>query len=157
MENELSKHRLTASDLRWRCDPSQFEFETTRELDGLEGLLGQSRAESAIEFGLGIRREGYNLYALGPPGSGKRTVIRNYLEKRSKDEPRPSDWCYVNNFQDEDRPKVIEVPAGIGRELEQDVSQLVDDIQSAIPAALESEEHRRKIEQAEQQFQDEHA
>ncbi len=157
MENEFSKHRLTPSDLRWRCDPSQFEFETTRELDGLVGLLGQSRAESAIEFGLGIRREGYNLYALGPPGSGKRTVIGNYLRKRAKDEPRPSDWCYVNNFQDEDRPKAIEVPAGIGRELEQDVSQLVDDLQSAIPAALESEEHRRKIEQAEQEFQDEHA
>ena len=45
---------------------------------------------------------------------------------------------------------------GKGRELEQDMAQLVDDLQSAIPAALESDEHRRKIEQAEQQFQDEH-
>jgi lon-related putative ATP-dependent protease len=148
--------RLAAKDLRWRCNPSQFVFETTRDLPGLDGLLGQARADSAIEFGLGIQHEGYNLFVLGPPGSGKRTVMRKYLEARAAGEPRPSDWCYVNNFLDEDRPNALEVPAGQGRQFEQDMTQLVDDLQAAIPAALESEEHRRKIEQAEQQFQDEH-
>ncbi len=148
---------LLPAELRWTCDPEQFDFQTTKELPDLKGLLGQARAESAIEFGVGIRRDGYNLYVLGPPGSGKRTVIRNHLEKRAKDEPRPSDWCYVNNFQNEDRPTALEVPAGQGCQLEEDMGRLVDDVQSAIPAALEAEEHRREIEQAEQQFQDEHA
>ncbi len=147
---------LLPEELRWTCDPEQFEFQTTKELPDLEGLLGQARAESAIEFGVGIRREGYNLYVLGPPGSGKRTVVRNYLEKRARDEPRPSDWCYVNNFQNEDRPTALQVPAGHGRQLEEDMGQLVDDLQSAIPAALEAEEHQREIEQAEQQFHEEH-
>ncbi len=149
--------RLAPADLRWRCDPAQFDFQTTEELANLDGLLGQAHAESAIEFGVGMRRDGYNLYVLGPPGSGKRTVIRNYLENCAEDEPRPSDWCYVNNFQDEDRPKALQVPAGQGRELDEDMGQLVDDLQSAIPAALEGEEHRRKVEQAERRFQDEHA
>ncbi len=149
--------RLATSELRWICDPAQFGFQTTEELASLDGLLGQARAESAIEFGLGMRRDGYNLYVLGPPGSGKRTVIGRYLENRAGGEPRPSDWCYVNNFQDEYRPKVLEVPAGQGRQLEQDMAQLVDDLLSAIPAALEADEHRRKIEQAEQEFQEEHA
>lgn len=149
-------NQLTPARLRWRCDPEQFEFQTTKELPDLEGLLGQARAESAIEFGVGMRCDGYNLFALGPPGSGKRTVLRNYLDKRARDEPTPADWCYVNNFQDEDRPKAFEVPAGNGRQLVEDVEQLVDDLQSAIPAALEGEEHRRKIEQAEQEFRDEH-
>lgn len=158
MQTELKDARkLSPAELRWRCDPAQFDFQTTKELPELEGLLGQARAESAIEFGVGMRREGYNLYVLGPPGSGKRTVIRNYLERRAKDEPRPSDWCYVNNFQDEDRPKALQVPAGMGRQFEEDMGQLVDDLQSAIPAALEGEDHRRKIEQAEHQFHDEHA
>jgi lon-related putative ATP-dependent protease len=158
MQDELQKAgRITAANLRWRCDPEQFEFQTTDDLTNLEGLLGQARAESAIEFGVGMRCDGYNLYVLGPPGSGKRTMICDYLEKRAQDEPRPSDWCYVNNFQDEDRPKAIELPAGQGRELVDDIGQLVDELQSAIPVALESEEHRRKVEQAEQQFQEEHA
>lgn len=147
---------LSPAELRWTCDPQQFDFETTEQLPDLEGLLGQARAESAIEFGVGMRRDGYNLYVLGPPGSGKRTVIRNHLEKRALDEPRPSDWCYVNNFHDQDRPKVLEVPAGRGRQLKDDMGRLVDDLQSAIPAALETEEHKRRIEEAEREFHDQH-
>ena len=147
---------LPPEQLRWQCDPDQFDFHTTNELAPLEGLLGQARAESAIEFGVGIRRDGYNLYVLGPPGSGKRTVVRNYLKRRAKDEPPPSDWCYVNNFHDEDRPKALRLPAGQGRQLDEDMTQLVEDLQSSIPAALESEEHQRKIEQAEQLFHEEH-
>jgi lon-related putative ATP-dependent protease len=147
---------LTPGELRWTCDPDQFEFQTTKDLADLEGLLGQARAESAIEFGVGMRRDGYNLYVLGPSGSGKRTVIRNYLENRSRKETQPSDWCYINNFQNEDRPKALELPAGLGRQLEEDMLRLVDELQSAIPAALEAEDHRRQIEQAEQQFHTEH-
>ena len=123
----------------------------------MQGLLGQSRAESAIEFGVGMNRDGYNLYVLGPPGSGKRTVIRNYLENRAATLPVPDDWCYVNNFQNEDRPSAIRVSPGIGRGFVHDVSQLVEDLQLAIPAALEAEDHQRKLEQVGQQFQDEHS
>ncbi len=147
---------LTPAELRWICDPEQFAFQTTAELPDLDGLLGQARAESAIAFGVGMRRDGYNLYVLGPPGSGKRTVIRKYLEKRAQDEPRPSDWCYINNFENEDRPTALSVPCGLGRQLQEDMAQLVDDLQSALPAALETEDHQRKIEQARQEFQDEH-
>lgn len=147
---------LRPVELRWICDPAQFDFQTTAELPDFEGLLGQSRAQQAIEFGMGMRRDGYNLYVLGSPGSGKRTVIRKYLEKRAQDEPRPSDWCYVNNFQNEDRPTALEVSAGQGRQLVEDMAQLVDDLQSAIPAALEDEDHRRKIERVGKQFQEEH-
>ena len=147
---------LRPEELRWTCDPDQFDFRSTVELEELDGLFGQERAETAIEFGVGMRRDGYNLYVLGPPGSGKRTVMRKFLEKRGRAESPPSDWCYVNNFQNEDRPKVIQLPAGSGGQLDKDLTQLVDDMQSALPAALEAEEHRRKVEQAAQRFQDEH-
>lgn len=149
--------RLPATELRWTCDLAQFAFETTQDLPELSGLMGQTRAEKAIEFGVGIQREGYNLYVLGPPGLGKRTVIKGHLEPQAKREPRPSDWCYVNNFRDEDCPAALEFPAGQGRQFVDDMDQLVEDLQSAIPAALEGEEHLQKIEEAEQQFQDEHA
>jgi lon-related putative ATP-dependent protease len=83
-------------------------------------------------------------------------VIRDYLQRRAQQEPRASDWCYVNNFADEDRPKAIRLEAGRGRSLKQDMAQLVDDLQVSIPAALESDDHRRQIEQVHQHFQDEH-
>ena len=91
---------LSTSELRWSCDPDQFEFETTADLDDLmlNGdllHLGQERVESAIKFGVNMKQDGYNLYVLGPAGSGKRTIIREYLDKRSMDDPCASDWAYV--------------------------------------------------------------
>ena len=75
VDERLASSRLPASALRWICDPSQFAFESTAEVPAHQGLPGQARAEAAIEFGVGIRRDGYNLYVMGPSGAGKRTVM----------------------------------------------------------------------------------
>ncbi len=148
---------ITPGQLRWRCDPSQFEFETTADLDDLDGLVGQARARGAIEFGVGMRYAGYNIYVLGPPGTGKRTAVKRFLEHRSATEARPADWCYVNNFDQPDNPRTLTFPAGRGREFKNDMAQLVDDLFSAIPAALESEEHRHRVDEARQEFEGQHA
>ena len=66
----------------------------------------------AIELGTGLDREGYNMFVLGPTGTGRHSFVRQYLEKRAAGAPRPSDWCYVNNFSDPRRPAAIELPAG---------------------------------------------
>lgn len=152
----VKSHTLSADEVRWTCDPHQFDFKTTAELEDLEGLLGQARAEKAIEFGVNMRRDGYNLYVLGPSGSGKRTVIRNYLGKRAKSEPQPSDWCYVNNFDSSDKPKSFELPAGMGRQLQQDMKKLAENLQISIPATLESEEHRQLLQSTEKKCFEEH-
>ncbi|MCR9295197.1 MAG: AAA family ATPase [bacterium] len=157
VDERLASSRLPASALRWICDPSQFAFESTAEVPAHQGLPGQARAEAAIEFGVGIRRDGYNLYVMGPSGAGKRTVMLGYLEQVAVTEQVPNDLCYVNNFRDEDRPCALQLPAGKGRQLVKDVEQLLDDLQLAIPAALEATEHRQRIGQLEQEFQDEHA
>ena len=93
----IANNPLPSSDLRWKCDPALFDFKTTEELEDLnnKGLLGQERAESAIKFGVNMHQDGYNLYVLGPSGSGKRTIVRKYLENRSMDDPCASDWAYV--------------------------------------------------------------
>jgi len=153
---------LPASQLRWHCDPNILSFfETTdelaKDLDGPASLLGQHRAESAIEFGVGIKRDGYNLYVLGPSGIGKQTTVQKYLEKHAKENGySPSDWCYVNNFLTADKPKFLKLPAGMGQTLVTDVEQLIEDVKTAIPAALESEEHRRRVLEAEKEIFNEH-
>ena len=147
--SSISFQPLVPAQLRWRCDPEQFHFKTTEELEDLDlGLLGQDRAKSAIQFGVSMKRDGYNIYALGPPGIGKRTIVRDYLQKRAKDEPRPSDWCYVHNFSDPDKPKSLRLPAGQGRQLQKDLQKLTEELQLAIPEALKTEEHQRKLDDA---------
>lgn len=142
---------LDASALRWACDPDQLEFQTTDDLEDLEEFLGQARALDAVQFGITIRRDGYNLYVIGPPGVGKRTIVQSFLEKKSASEPRPSDWCYVANFEDSHKPKALQLPAGRGAEFVRDMENLIEDLLASIPAALELEEHKTGIQQIEQE------
>ena len=53
-----SLQALAAADLCRRCDPEQFKFQTTDELEDLAQVLGQARAVNAIEFGVGMGRDG---------------------------------------------------------------------------------------------------
>ena len=92
-------------------------------------------AVESVKFGIGMRHEGYNLFVLGPPGIGKRTIVRQLLETEADDEPTPSDWCYVENFQRSGKPNLLELPAGRGLKLRQDMKSLVEDLQIAIQAA----------------------
>lgn len=130
--------------LRWRCDPAWLPFETTDELAEMREIVGQSRAVAAVQFGVEMRRDGYNLFVLGPPGIGKRSVVQRCLEDAAAGATPPCDWCYVNHFEDPRRPRAIPLPAGRGVKFRDDVRQLVDDLSRAIPAALERDEHQSR-------------
>jgi hypothetical protein len=97
-----------------RCDPSQFAFETTAELEDLTGILGQERAVEAVRFGINIQREGYNLFALGPEGTGKNSVVRRFLQDKAAGQAVPADWCYIQNFADPYKPRALRLPPGGG-------------------------------------------
>ena len=75
--------KLTSQQLYNRCDPDQFEFEMTADLQELSDVLGQPRAVEAIKFGIEIQKEGYHLFAMGPNGVGKNTIIRRFLDQRA--------------------------------------------------------------------------
>ena len=145
---------LPPQQLRQTCDPSQFDFETTAELKDLSEIIGQERAVEAIQFGIGIQREGYNLFALGPSGTGKRTTIRQFLDQKAAIEPIPSDWCYVNNFEQPHKPRALSLPPGQGVVLRKDMEQLVEELRTAIPAAFESEDYRTRRQEIEEEFKE---
>lgn len=136
--------RLQPQALCQRCDPQQFTFATTNDLTELTEIIGQDRAIEAVKFGIGIRREGYNLFALGPAGMGKHTVIRRFLEQKAATEPTPPDWCYVNNFAEPQQPRYLQLPAGQGVMLRQDIARLVEELRSAIQTVFESESYRTR-------------
>ncbi len=148
--------RLDPAQLCKHCDPGQFSFETTAELEDLAEVIGQARATDAIEFGVGIRRDGYNIYALGEPGIGRRSVLQRFLEARAATEPVPSDWCYVNNFEQPHKPRVLRLPAGTGVRLSRDMEQLLEDLKSAITAAFESDEYRARRQELEEELKEHH-
>ncbi|HJV88551.1 MAG TPA: ATP-binding protein [Noviherbaspirillum sp.] len=136
---------LPVAQLYQSCDPEKLPFLTTADLADLGEMIGQMRAMDAVRFGAGIRHEGYNIFALGPSGLGKRTMVHQFLEKKASSEPGPDDWCYVNNFAQPHMPRALRLPAGRGTALRAQMDQLIDYLESAIPALFESDEYRDKI------------
>ena len=144
---------LPIDKLRRICDPQVLGCETTEEMKPLETIIGQERAVRALEFGLGIKEFGFNIYVAGPPGTGKTTAVKRFLEEVAKDKPMPPDWCYVNDFRDPYRPNALRLPPGRGREFQKDVKNLVEGARREIPRAFESDEYAAKREETVQDFQ----
>jgi lon-related putative ATP-dependent protease len=145
---------LDATALYQRCDPTQFTFESTADLDDLAEVIGQARAVEAVRFGVGIRRAGFNLFALGPEGIGKYAVVRPYLERQAATHPPPSDWCYVNNFVEPHKPYALRLPPGGGPELRRAMERLVEEWRTAIPAIFDSEQYRTRRQDLEEAFRE---
>ena len=145
---------LPISQLCWRCAPDEFAFETTDELEDLGEVIGQKRAAQAIDFALGMAQPGYNLYALGPEGIGKHTLVRRSLEAAAVQAPVPADLCYVSNFQDPRKPRALSLPAGRGAAFRDDMTRFVDDVKDALRSAFESDEYRTRQQVIEEEFRE---
>lgn len=130
--------------LRKRCDPNSLAFETTDELPDLTEVIGQPRAFRALELGSEVTGPGYNTFVLGLPGSGRTTLSIEYLQRRATHQPKPDDWCYVNNFDNPRRPKALCLPAGLGAQLREDLRGLITRCQAEIPRLFESEEYTQE-------------
>jgi len=148
--------RLAPEALYRRCDTARLAFDTTAELEDLKQLLGQARARDAVEFGIDVARAGFNLFVMGPPGSGRHTLIQHILGGRVAQRPKPCDWAYVNNFHEPYRPLALALPAGKAAALRHDMQQLVEELRTAIPAVFDSDEYRTRAGQIEAEFTERH-
>lgn len=144
---------LTAKMLRNRCDMRTLSFASTKELSPQEEFVGQKRAILALTLGMAIESDGFNIYALGPPGVGKRSVIRTLLASEAQKRPRPQDICYVYNFKEPRKPSLLLVNPGTGRKLEQDMRQLIEILKTSIPAIFEEKEFNLLIKKIQEESQ----
>lgn len=122
-------------------DPAQLGFEDTSELEPLTEIIGQERAVEALEFGLHVKSPGFNLYISGPVGTGKGTLVRQMVKRLAQAAPAPSDWCYVNNFQDPSRPTSLALPAGQGAAFKREMAGFIEGLRRDIPLAFESKKY----------------
>lgn len=149
-----SVRELDVEALRRRCDPDQFDFESTEELEDLHEPVGQARAVDAVRFGVEVGLEGYNVFALGPPGTGKRTLVRHFIEERAVGGAAPPDWAYVNNFEHPNKPRLLRLPPNTGAELRRDMDWLAEQLRPSLSAAFESEEYQTRRQVIEEEFKE---
>lgn len=132
---------LNPEELRKPCDPKRFRFATTAEVAPLTRIIGQARALDAIDFGLGMRSLGFNIYVLGESGTGKTSAIRSFVSEKAKADPVPPDRVYVFNFREPEEPIALSLAPGRGTEFQRDMRELVDYLRSAIPKVFDSKEY----------------
>ncbi len=134
------------------CGEHELPFATTDDLDPIADGIGQKRASAALKFALGMKAAGYNLFALGPTGTGKYTFVRHAVQQAAARWPVPADWCYLNNFAEPHRPRALKLPPGRARPLQQDMQRLIEELQLSIPAAFEGDEYRNRKNAIAEQF-----
>jgi lon-related putative ATP-dependent protease len=144
---------LSPDDLYRHCDPKIFSFATTADLPGLEGIIGQQRALDAIDFGLNLQSNGFNIYVLGDSGTGKTSAIRTFISKKAEKEIVPPDWCYVHNFREAADPVALWLEPGRGGELQEDMQRLIDRLKAEIPKIFESKEYKKQRNAVNEEFQ----
>ncbi|OAN10995.1 ATP-dependent protease [Photobacterium jeanii] len=117
------------------------ECKSTKNLTPLDEIVGQERAQKAVEFAMSIKEKGYNIYAIGRNGLGKRTMVLRYLNRHEPngDTAPLYDWCYVANFDDTRSPKVLKLPPRTGNEFKKDIEKLMTRLVKAIPLAFDNE------------------
>lgn len=139
------RSELQSNDLYQYCDPDNWQFKTTAELETLPTIIGQDRALGAIDFGVNIDADGYNLFVMGPAGVGKYTLIKRFLEQSARQQPRAKDWAYLNNFVDPQKPWAVSLPAGQGNQLRHDIETIITTLETELPQAFDDEYYRGRM------------
>lgn len=145
---------LSPDALSRRCDPATLPFETTAGAPLNEDFVGQDQAIEAVHFGVAVRRDGYNLFVVGPPGVGKHSIVCQLLGRKAARELPTEDWCYVHNFDDAQCPRALMLPAGRAAVLREDMERTVAGLDVAVRAALEGEEYRTRRQKLVRELED---
>ncbi len=150
----MGARKLSPGELAVHCDAATLRLDDACTAAPAE-IVGQERARAAVEFGITMRHAGYHLYVMGPPGSGKRSLVRQAIDAHlAHDGVQRSDWVYVNNFEAPHRPIALPLAPGRGAQLRDHMRALVEELRSTIPAAFESEEYAAELERLNTDFKE---
>ena len=141
MKNEFE---LSYKKLKSTCNVDLFNFDTTDTLQPINTGIGQDRGIKALEFGLNVDINGYNIYLEGPSGVGKTMYTKHYLDTISKKKKTPQDWCYVYNFDNPNEPVAISLTAGQGKEFKEAMDRFIADIKRDIKETFSNDDFEKE-------------
>lgn len=138
---DIKSRKVPVEKLKKKCESDIFDFKTTQEVEAKYEMIKQKRVEKALDFGLGVKSEGFNLFVSGPSGTGRNTAVMRKVKEIAKNEPVPDDICYLYNFQKPDEPKVVTLPASKGCKFREDMENCIKEIETEIRKSFESKEY----------------
>lgn len=138
----MSTLKLPIEALKSNINLDGMDFSAKSEVT--DPILGHSRAQSALAFGIAMERPGYNIFVMGEPGLGRLSMITSHLHAEAKLLPAPPSYAYVDNFSNPREPIVVELPAEWGQQFSKDIERLIDNLLATFPAAFESPSYQQK-------------
>ncbi len=146
---------LAPEALRWRVEESRLPFSSTAEVDPADRVVGQPIALEALRFGVECDAPGQNVYIRGVTGTGRMTLVHSLLKELNPKARRRLDRCYVHNFAQPDRPRLVTLPAGDGPKLRRMMKEAAEFIQNRLGEALDSAHLKARREALHEQTQSE--
>ncbi len=155
---DIKKYEVSVNQLRVECDSSIFSFDCTKDMAPLREFIGQDRAIRGIEFGLSMKNGGYNIYVAGLSGTGKTSIVKTYIkriveQRQSEGVYNPDDWCYIYNFTEPDRPRIINLPRGRGKDFKDRMAKLLQLLKDEFARAFSSEDYKSQAKNTVQEGQ----
>ena len=147
------KNELNYQKLKYVCDESMLDFNTTEELEPIQEGIGQDRGIKALEFGIQVDVKGYNIYIEGPSGVGKTLYTKNYLNKISSKKKVPNDWCYIYNFDNPNEPIAVSLPAGQGKEFKDSMEGFINENKKDIKKTFNDDDFEKEKSMIKQEFE----
>lgn len=149
----LDKYKVTVEKLKNKCDITCFDFDSTADLDPLQGIIGQERASKSLQFGLSVKKKGYNIFVSGQSGTGRNSYVKHITEEKASKKEVPDDWVYVYNFKNPHSPMSINLKQGMGKEFVKDMEITIKQLKKEIENAFTSKEYENMKSGLVQQYQ----
>ncbi len=135
--------KVPNEQLRWRLDPGSLNYETTDDLKPLAEIIGQDRGVEAFRFGVGMRKQGYNVFVTGIAGTGRMSTVKKLLTQIAEQNKGgiPDDLCYVNNFKTPENPVLLRFAAGKGNTFKKDIHDFLEHLKKEVPSLFEGQDY----------------
>ncbi|MDK2920228.1 MAG: hypothetical protein PWQ37_2961 [Candidatus Petromonas sp.] len=137
----LEKYKVPVERLKKKCDIDCLNFKNTSDLKPLQGIIGQERAAHALNFGLSVKKKGYNIFVSGQSGTGRNSYVKLITEKKAEEKKIPDDWIYVYNFKNPHSPIALNFRPGMGKEFVKDMENTIKQLKKEIEKAFTSRDY----------------
>ena len=151
MNQTAIKMQLTPSQLTAQLSENIFS-QPKENTDDEQTFVGHERAKEALEFGLSMNAVGFNVFAMGEPGTGRQTLIKQMLSASARVQNTPQEWCYINNFDDNHAPYRLYVSPGDGKQLLARINTFIDELIDLFPEVFENPSYQRQKSAIDREF-----
>jgi predicted ATP-dependent protease len=142
----LARFVIPPEKLRRRSVSDSIEIETTADIPPLSGTVGQGMARKALRFAVDFPGHGQHVFVRGRAGSRRRKLILSVIEEVGPEPRQARDFCYVHNFANPDRPRLIQLKSGQARAFQQHMLRIGLFVRERLPEILENDPIRGRRE-----------